>query len=167
MSESLKLVTIHKAANETELSILSSLLENADIQFYVKNSKVQDLFGWGRFGTGYNLVTGPMILQVEKKNFSKARGIVEEYLSNITDTAESDPELELLAKFRRCLNLSILLGIFFPSLGIYHLVKSIKLKLRYKNLLKGSVRLFISSIIFILGLVLVVLLIKNRFIPVI
>lgn len=164
MSESLKLVTIHKPVNETEFSILSSLLENADIHFYVKNSKVQDLFGWGRFGTGYNLVTGPMILQVENKYYSKARGIIDEYLSNIKDYSESDPELELLSKYRRYLNLSILMGIFFPSLGIFHLAKSIKLRMRYKNILKGGVKLFISSIIFILGLVLVVMLILDRFI---
>lgn len=162
MSESSELVTIHRPTNETELSILSSLLENENIRFYVKNSKVQDLFGWGRFGTGYNLVTGPMILQVEKQYLPKAQRIVEEYLSNIKDTSETDPELELLAKYRRYLNLSILMGIFFPSFGLFHLIKSIKLKISHKNQLKGSLKLAISSIIFIVGFFLLILLISER-----
>jgi hypothetical protein len=164
MSEASELVTLYKPANETEFSILSSLLENENIHFYVKNSKVQDLFGWGRFGTGYSLVTGPMILQVEKQHLPRARRIVEDYLSNIKDSVEIDPELELLSKYRRYLNLSILMGIFFPSLGIFHLIKSIRLKIRYKNLLKGGIKLFISAIIFIIGLALVSMLILNRFI---
>jgi hypothetical protein len=163
MSESLELITIHKPVNETEFSILSSLLEKANIRFYVKNSKVQDLFGWGRFGTGYNLVTGPMILQVEKKHFLKARGIVEEYLTNIKDDSETDPELEVLSKFRRYLNLSILMGIFFPSLGIYHLIKSIKMKMRYKKLLRSGGKLLISFFIFIIGLLVVVMAILDWF----
>jgi hypothetical protein len=163
MSQASDLVTLYKPANETELSILSSLLENENIHFYVKNSNVQDLFGWGRFGTGYNLVTGPMVLQVEKQYLTEARRIVREYLSNIKDSSESDPELELLSKYRRYLNLSILMGIFFPSLGIYHLIKSIKLKVHHKNLLKGGVKLAISAIIFMVGLVLVIMVILNRF----
>jgi hypothetical protein len=162
MSETSELITIHKPENETEFSILSSLLENAHIRFYVKNSKVQDLFGWGRFGTGYNLVTGPMILQVEKQYFSQAREIVEDYLLNKKQNSDIDPELQTLSKYRRYLNLSILMGIFFPSLGLYHLIKSIRLKIKYKNQLRGGGKLFISSLIFLIGLAVVVMFIIKK-----
>ena len=95
MSKSSKLVNLYKPKSEVEFSLISSLLEEAKIPFMVRNSEVQDLFGVGRIGTGYNFVTGPMIILVNENHFSKAREIISEFLGNIESQTESDADLDL------------------------------------------------------------------------
>jgi hypothetical protein len=41
-----------------------SLLDGAGIPYVARNEALQDLFGFGRFGTGYSVVAGPMEIQV-------------------------------------------------------------------------------------------------------
>jgi Putative prokaryotic signal transducing protein len=41
-----------------------SLLDEAGIPYVARNEALQDLFGFGRFGTGYSVVAGPMEIQV-------------------------------------------------------------------------------------------------------
>src|SRR5258706_12007706 len=58
------LVTIYTAGNAALVPVIESVLRGAGIEFLVKSERVQDLFGWGRIGLGYNAITGPIQIQV-------------------------------------------------------------------------------------------------------
>ncbi len=161
MSYSSKLVTLYKPTSEIEFSLISSLLEEAKIPYMVKNSEVQDLFGVGRIGSGYNFVTGPMVSQVDENNLLSARKVITEFIENSESIPESETELELPSTFNLNLNMSILLGIIFPGLGIYHLVKAIDLKRKSEEPLKGNAKLLSSILVFLLGCILLLVMIFN------
>ncbi|MBZ5534927.1 MAG: DUF2007 domain-containing protein [Acidobacteriia bacterium] len=72
------LVTILTTEDPAILAYAKSLLEGAGIQFLVRGEGLQDLFGAGRIGTGYNLISGPIELQVEPKDEEKASEILSE-----------------------------------------------------------------------------------------
>lgn len=74
------LVTILTTGDPATLTYARSLLAEAGIGFHEKGEMLQDLFGAGRIGTGYNLVSGPMEIQVELQNEKKARRILSEIL---------------------------------------------------------------------------------------
>ena len=54
------------------LAVAKSLLDAANIPYYAKGEGVQDLFAWGRFGTGFNPVVGPVELQVAAEDAERA-----------------------------------------------------------------------------------------------
>jgi hypothetical protein len=62
--DSEKLVTVFKSGNEALIALAKSILDEANIQYLVKNEGVQDLLGIGVFGTGFNPITGPVQIQV-------------------------------------------------------------------------------------------------------
>jgi len=62
------------------------LLEEAGIGFEISGEGVQDLFGVGRWGGGYNLVTGPPRLLVEAGRLDEAR----ELLASLEQIASED-----------------------------------------------------------------------------
>ncbi len=64
MESDLKLV--YTAESYTDYLWCSSLLESADIKFYAKNAELQNLFGAGVIGTGYNVLIGPIKIYVSK-----------------------------------------------------------------------------------------------------
>ena len=161
MDKKLNIVTLYKPVNETEFSILSSLLEKENIHFYVKNDNVQDLFGYGRIGTGYNILTGPIIMQVDKKDYSAALKVIQNYSLKIHTSTEEDPDLKLIAQFRHNLNLSIILGLFLPGMGIFPLVNAVRMKIKYKEDLKGTLKLLVSCFITLMGFCLLYFLFKS------
>ncbi|MCU0372727.1 MAG: DUF2007 domain-containing protein [Ignavibacteria bacterium] len=59
-----KLVTVFKSGNEALIALAKSILDEANIQYLIKNEGVQDLLGIGVFGTGFNPITGPVQIQV-------------------------------------------------------------------------------------------------------
>ncbi len=58
------LVTVYTTGNAALVPVIESVLRGAGIEFLVKSQRVQDLFGWGRIGLGYNPITGPIEIQV-------------------------------------------------------------------------------------------------------
>lgn len=152
---------ITKPFSASDIAIITSILDEDNIQYHVKNYDIQDLFGWGRVGIGYNLVTGPMSLVVKNDNYNQVSKIIEDYF-NKSENSTTDSELEILSTYNKCLNLSILLGIFFPGTGVFHLIKTIKLKAEFKSLLHGKLKIFFSTIIFILGFMLVIAIVRNN-----
>lgn len=74
------LVTILTTGDPAILAYAKSLLAEAEIGFHEKGEMLQDLFGAGRIGTGYNLISGPIELQVELQNEKRARKILSEIL---------------------------------------------------------------------------------------
>ncbi len=60
------------------IAFVKSLLQSADIRFFVKNERVQHLFGFGGFGAGFNPITGPPVVLVEPDRADEARELLAE-----------------------------------------------------------------------------------------
>jgi hypothetical protein len=66
--DDLRLVTVVRVGDPASIAVAKSVLQSAGIDFVTKNEFVQDLFGWGRFPGGTNLVMGPIELQVREED---------------------------------------------------------------------------------------------------
>lgn len=71
------LVTVVESGNPFEIAVAESLLAEAEIPYWKQGDGLQDLFGGGRIGLGYNLLTGPVRIQVERQNLERARELLE------------------------------------------------------------------------------------------
>ena len=74
--ESAEPVTVLESSDPALLAIAKSLLDDAGIPYFAKGEGVQDLFGAGRFGTGFNPFTGPIELQVSAEDANEAHAIL-------------------------------------------------------------------------------------------
>jgi putative signal transducing protein len=77
-SEEERFVTVFTTGDPGLIAFAKSLLNDADIPYVVKGEGVQDLFGMGRMGTGYNFITGPVRLQVHSNYEREARELLSE-----------------------------------------------------------------------------------------
>ncbi len=80
------LVTVLRTGDPALLAVAKSVLSEAGIPSLAKGEGTQDLFGLGRVGTGYNVITGPVELQVRRENEHDARRI----LAGLEEGAEVD-----------------------------------------------------------------------------
>ena len=71
--EYIEFETVLKTGNIALIAVAQSLLESAGIEYFVKGEGLQDLFGLGRMGTGFNPIAGPIELQVDKSSADEAR----------------------------------------------------------------------------------------------
>lgn len=79
--DDLKLVTVYIPEHEAEHLAILSLLESAGIECYSKNAGVQNLFGLGQIGTGFNVATGPIEIQVSENKLEEAKEVINSGLS--------------------------------------------------------------------------------------
>lgn len=70
-------VTVLETSDPGLIAVAKSLLEEADIPWFAKGEALQDLFGGGRIGS-FNLVTGPIQLQVPADAADDARDVLKE-----------------------------------------------------------------------------------------
>ena len=77
-----ELVTVYETGNLGAVAVAKSLLESVGLKYLVKGEGIQDLFGIGRIGSMYNMVTGPIQIQVLKGNAEDAR----ELLADLEDS---------------------------------------------------------------------------------
>ena len=70
-------VTVLETSDQGLIAFAKSLLEEADIPFFAKGEGVQDLFGGGRIGA-FNIVTGPIQLQVPADDADQARELLKD-----------------------------------------------------------------------------------------
>ncbi len=71
------LVKVYATGNAALVPLFESLLNDAGIEYLVKNETTQDLFGWGRFGSNMSYVVGPVEFWVREDAADEARAIVE------------------------------------------------------------------------------------------
>ena len=71
-------VTILETSDHGLVAFAKSLLEDADIPCFAKGEGVQDLFGWGRMGTGFSIIAGPIQLQVPADDADAARELLKD-----------------------------------------------------------------------------------------
>lgn len=69
-------ITVLESGDPALLAVAKSLLEAASIQYFAKGEGVQDLFGGGRFGTGFSPFTGPIQLQVAADDAEEAKALL-------------------------------------------------------------------------------------------
>lgn len=59
-----KLVTVFETGKEAVAAVVKSILDEAQIKYLAQGEGVQDLFGVGVIGTGFNPITGPVEFKV-------------------------------------------------------------------------------------------------------
>lgn len=84
-----KLITIFVTGNEAEAAIVRGLLEDSGIPCVVLNDGLQNLFGIGQFGTGFNPIIGAIKIQVPEEFEEDARMLLEQ-ANGEEEPAEND-----------------------------------------------------------------------------
>lgn len=77
-----RLVTVFETGNEAIVAVVKSILDEAKIRYLAEGEGVQDLFGVGVLGTGFNPITGPVRFQVMPEDAEYAR----ELLKNVSES---------------------------------------------------------------------------------
>ncbi len=83
------LVKAWETSNAALIPLYQSLLQAAQIAFMIRGEAIQDLLGWGRFGSGANLAIGPVEFWVREEAADEARAIAESL-----ETSEEAPDPE-------------------------------------------------------------------------
>ncbi|HMS33189.1 MAG TPA: hypothetical protein PKC91_03810 [Ignavibacteria bacterium] len=73
-----RLVTIFETGNEAIVAVVKSLLDEAKIQYLAQGDGVQDLFGVGVLGAGFNPITGPVVFQVMPEDAEYAKELLKD-----------------------------------------------------------------------------------------
>jgi Putative prokaryotic signal transducing protein len=79
----LELVTVLASGDPGLMAVAKSLIQSAGIPFLVQGEGVQDLFGVGRIGSGFNVVTGPARLQVGADDADDARAVLADLITDV------------------------------------------------------------------------------------
>lgn len=74
----LELVTVFQADNPAAVVTAESLLSEAGIPFQKAGDGLQDLFGAGRLGTGFNILVGPVVFRVPGHLAAEARELLQD-----------------------------------------------------------------------------------------
>ncbi len=80
-----RLVTIFKTGSEGIVALVKSILDEAKIQYLAKGEGVQDLFGVGVLGTGFNPITGPVEFRVMPEDAKLAKELLKDVKETDTD----------------------------------------------------------------------------------
>ncbi len=81
------LVSVLETGDAGLIAVAESLLLDAGIPYLKKGDGLQDLFALGRFGLGFNPVTGPAILQVASSQAAVAAEILRDVAAEGEDPA--------------------------------------------------------------------------------
>ncbi|MBV6479952.1 MAG: hypothetical protein HGGPFJEG_02758 [Ignavibacteria bacterium] len=73
-----KLVTVFETGNEAVVAVVKSILDEAKIRYLAQGEGVQDLFGVGVIGTGFNPITGPVEFKVMPEDEEYARELLKD-----------------------------------------------------------------------------------------
>lgn len=84
-----EMVTVFLPSDPGEQALVESILDEAEIGYATENSQTQNLFGVGQIG-GYNLVVGPVRIEVAEGDAERARRLIEDALQG--SSREALPE---------------------------------------------------------------------------
>ena len=76
------MVTVFETGHEGVVAIVKSILDEAKIQYLAQGEGVQDLFGVGVVGVGFNPVTGPVEFKVMPEDEKYARELLKDITEN-------------------------------------------------------------------------------------
>ncbi|MBP9191623.1 MAG: DUF2007 domain-containing protein [Ignavibacteria bacterium] len=77
-----RLVTVFETGHEGIIAVVKSILDEAQIRYLAKGEGVQDLFGVGILGTGFNPITGPVQFRVMPDDAEYARELLKDVKDN-------------------------------------------------------------------------------------
>ena len=83
-----ELVPVFATGDAGLISVAKSLLEAEGIDYLGRGEGVQDLFGWGRIASGFNVIVGPVQFLVREEDAERAR----ELLQGLEDGPDDPPE---------------------------------------------------------------------------
>ncbi len=72
----LELVTVFTTGDPADVVVAKSLLDDAGIEYFAKDEGVQDVFGAGRIGSGFNVMAGQVEIQVRPEDEESARQLL-------------------------------------------------------------------------------------------
>ena len=78
MSTESDLITVFESGNKGVVAFVKSILDSAEIPYLAKGENIQNLFGLGVIGTGFNPISGPVQIQVSREDESVARELLAE-----------------------------------------------------------------------------------------
>ncbi len=148
------LLTVYEPGSEAEYVVLASIFEEQKIPFSQKNQAVQNLFGHGSAHSGFNPITGPIKIQVKRRNYDKAHQIINDYKLNLKNHIidAEDFDLKFQKQYHQLLTSSVILGLVIPGSGIYNLIKAIKLKSESDRKVTGTLNIYFSSFLNSIGI---------------
>lgn len=71
-----ELTTVLETGDQSLVVVAKSVLDSAGIPCVARNERLQNLFGWGSIGTGFNAAMGPIRLQVLREDEEVARELL-------------------------------------------------------------------------------------------
>ena len=74
----MELVPVFQTADAGLIAIVKSLLDAEGIEYLLRGEGVLDLFGWGRFGSGFNPITGSPVFIVREDDAERARVLLQD-----------------------------------------------------------------------------------------
>jgi hypothetical protein len=80
-----RLVTVYETGHEGVAAVVKSILDEAKIQYLAKGDGVQDLFGVGVVGVGFNPITGPVQFRVMPEDEKYAKELLKDIIENPED----------------------------------------------------------------------------------
>ena len=75
-NNNLNLVTVFESGNPALIALAKSILDGTEIRYMVKGENLQNLFGVGFIGTGFNVAVGPVQIQVSPEDESTAKELL-------------------------------------------------------------------------------------------
>ena len=88
----IQLTAVFCTGDPALIALAKSLLDGEGIEYLVRGEGVQDLFGGGRIGAGYNIITGPAEFVVRADNAERARDLLHDLMTpfKVEDRPESE-----------------------------------------------------------------------------
>ena len=71
-----ELVTVLETGDQSLVAVARSILDGAGIPCIARNETLQNLFGWGTIGTGFNAAMGPIRVQVLREDAEAAKALL-------------------------------------------------------------------------------------------
>jgi hypothetical protein len=71
-----ELITVFETGDQSLVAVVKSMLDSAGIPCVARNERLQNLFGWGSIGTGFNAAMGPIRIQVLKEDAETAKELL-------------------------------------------------------------------------------------------
>lgn len=92
-----KLQTVLETGNLAIIAVSKSILDSAQVKYVVKGDDLQELFGIGRMGMGFNPLMGPTQIQVREQDVEIAKQLLfgnGEYSGNFFEGEEKENQEE-------------------------------------------------------------------------
>jgi hypothetical protein len=84
----IELTTVLRTGDAGLTAVVKSLLESEGIEYFVQSERAQDLFGFGRVGANYNIITGPAEFVVRAEDAARAHELLKELQEHGPESSE-------------------------------------------------------------------------------